>query len=340
MFKRKYRKLYFLPFAVLFCLFYIGADRVLSFKTAHGIRQARDLYAQPKNSIDVVFMGSSHIHCDINTALLYEQYGITAYDYSAAEQPLWITYYYLQEVCKTQNPKLVVLDLYSPAAYLPDYQYTWLKDNLNGVRFSFNKLHMLYDACEPGDYKDYFPSMATYHARYKELTAEDWDYLTMSKEVRASFKGYTPYRSTASFETPQLKDSYAEESWMTDKSKEYLLKIIEYTRIHNIDLYLFVAPYVVKPEHEPIYWKIKEIAEEHDIPYRDFNYEYTDMGLDFTKHMNDDSHLNYNGSTLFTGYLANILTQTYDLPDHRGDAYYESWERHVQEIKELAEASQ
>ncbi len=77
------------------------AKALLSVKSEHGIRQARDMYIQPKNSIDVVFMGSSHVHCDVNTALLWEKYGIAGYNYSGAEQPLWITYYYLKEICKS-----------------------------------------------------------------------------------------------------------------------------------------------------------------------------------------------------------------------------------------------
>lgn len=113
-----------------------AANRLLCVKSQDGIDQARAFYHQPENSIDVVFLGSSHIHCNINTAYLWTEYGIAAYDYSAAEQPLWMTYYWLREFCKTQKPKLVVLDVYSPAAYEADYQYRWMEENLFGMRFS------------------------------------------------------------------------------------------------------------------------------------------------------------------------------------------------------------
>ena len=89
-----------------------AANRLLCVKSQDGIDQARAFYHQPENSIDVVFLGSSHIHCNINTAYLWTEYGIAAYDYSAAEQPLWMTYYWLREFCKTQKPKLVVVDVF------------------------------------------------------------------------------------------------------------------------------------------------------------------------------------------------------------------------------------
>ena len=96
---------------------------VLRFKSPHGIDQKDGLYWQPEDSIDLVLLGSSHIHCGGNTVVLWEHYGIPAYDYSSAEQPLWMTYYYLQEFLKYQDPEIVFLDLYSPARFKPDYQY-------------------------------------------------------------------------------------------------------------------------------------------------------------------------------------------------------------------------
>ena len=65
------------------------------------------MYWQPENAIDVVMMGTSHVHCGVNTAFLWEKYGIASYDYSGAEQPLWMTYFYLKELYKYQTPKVV-----------------------------------------------------------------------------------------------------------------------------------------------------------------------------------------------------------------------------------------
>ncbi|MBO5565441.1 MAG: hypothetical protein J5935_07490 [Lachnospiraceae bacterium] len=322
-------------FLVLFIVAYRGYDRVLSTKTAHGIRQARDMYAQPKDTIDVVFMGSSHIHCNVNTALLWQEYGIAGYDYSAAEQPLWITYHYLKEICKYQSPKLVVLDLYAPARFKEDYQYQWLSDNLNGMRFSFNKLQMLFASCEPKQIWNYFPAMATYHMRYQDLNEEDWEYLTMSKNERAAFKGFTPYFAVVPQEEPELKEKLA--GGITVKSETYLQKIISYTKEHGIDLFLIVTPYITTDDDEKVYNRVKEIAEKNSLEFNSTNYDYSEMGLVFETDFHDYSHLNLLGSNKFTDYLGKELLQRYDLPDHRGDARWESWDRHVEAIDQEIE---
>ena len=323
-----------LLFTVVMCLSFIAVDRLLCVKSEHGIMQARSMYDQPHNSIDVVFMGSSHIHCDINTAMLWEQYGIAAYDYSAAEQPLWITYYYLKEICKYQMPKLVVLDLYSPARFKDDYQYTWLNDNLMGVRFGINKLQMLYASCEPQHYFEYLPSIARYHSRFKNCEERDVEYLFSQKNERAVFKGYTPYFVEDPQAEPELTQSCS--GGITIKSEQYLQKIIEYTKKNDIELFLIVSPYITTDEDELVYNRVHEIAGNYDLAFNSTNYFYAEMELDFEKDFNDESHLNYMGSCKFTEYLGQEIKEKYDIPDRRGCENWKSWDWHVKDINERA----
>ena len=94
-------------FLCLVLLLLSNLNRILCVKSPHGVDQARYLYVQPKNKIDVLFLGSSHVHCNVNTQLLWDEYGMAAYLMTGAEQPLWNSYYNLKEALKTQKPKLV-----------------------------------------------------------------------------------------------------------------------------------------------------------------------------------------------------------------------------------------
>ena len=67
-------------------------------------------YEEEKNSIDVIFIGSSNCFCTVNPLILYEKYGITAYDFASSSQPMNISLLYLKEALKTQNPKVVALE--------------------------------------------------------------------------------------------------------------------------------------------------------------------------------------------------------------------------------------
>ncbi len=328
----KRKRLVQIAFILLTFVFLWYLDGVLCIKSRHGVDQARALYYQPRDSVDVVMMGSSHIHCDIDTGLLWEKYGIASYDYSAAEQPLWCTYYYLKEFCKYQKPKVIVLDLYSPAHFKDDYQYTWLRENLYGMRFSINKLQMLYDSVEPEKFGEFFPSFATYHSRFTELTGDDFLYPVTARKRLSTFKGFTPYLKRNAQIRPALDEKAS--FGTTVKSEMYLTKIIEYAKEHDIELFLIVTPYITNDEDETIYNRIKEIAEYYDLQFNSTNYDYDEIGLDFAQDFNDESHLNYWGAYKFTDYLGGQLKSRYDIPDRRGEGGYETWQANFEEIAE------
>ncbi len=321
-------------FVLLFIITIVGLDRLLSEKSIHGINQARSFYAQPKDSIDVLMMGSSHIHCDVNTAELWEYHGIAAFDYSGAEQTMWQTYYYLREALKTQKPKVIVLDFYSVARFRDDYQYDFLYENLQGLRPSLNKLGLFISSCQISRMDDYCPDFFTYHGRYEELTDEDFEAFS-GKEDLADFKGYTPYCAVK----PQEKPIYAVNgsAELTDKSEKYLMKFIDLAKKNDIELFFIAAPYVAENKDMEAFNRVAEIAAENEIEFMNMNYNYDEIGLDFEKDFNDYSHLNYEGSCKFTEFLAGQLLGRYGdkIVDHRGDERYNSWDASVAVTEEM-----
>ncbi len=331
--KREIRKwnlrIAFIFFTIVSLMYW---NSVLCIKNDDGIKQAMAMYYQPRDMVDVVMMGSSHIHYAVNTGTLWEKYGISAFDYSAAEQPLWITYHYLKEFCKYQNPKVVVLDLYSPALRKEDYQYDWLLPNVLGMRFSMNKLEMFEVSVERQRIGEYFPSFAIYHDRLCELQAEDFLYPFISRSELVNFKGFKPMLKV----TPQIKPAITQShsGGLTIKSEVYLKKIIEYTKDNDIELFLIVTPYITNDDQELVYNRIREIAQMEAINFSSMNYDYEEIGIDFSKDFMDASHLNYYGAVKFTEYLGKELKYRYELADHRGDSKYDSWEKDNKNIAE------
>ena len=311
-------------------------DGVLSIKNDDGIMQASAMYYQPRNTVDVVMMGSSHVHYAIDTGTLWKEHGIAAYDYSAAEQPLWMTYHYLKEICKYQKPKVVVLDVYSPALQKDDYQYKWMLPNVLGMRFSLNKMQMLRVSCEKEHYFEYFPSFAVYHGRLHGLTKEDFVYPFKKYTDSANFKGFKPMTKIAPQPTPQITQTGVGE--LTEKSELYLQKIIDYAKKNGIELYFIVTPYVITDEQELVFNRLKEIAQENGIGFTNTNHDYDAIGLDFEKDFMDESHLNYYGAEKFTEYLGKDIASRFDLPDHRGEKRYKSWDANCREIEKAINA--
>ena len=65
------------------------AGRVLNAKFINDSTTIIDgFYAEKKNDIDVLIVGSSNSFCTIDPLVLYEEYGIAAYDFGSSSQPL------------------------------------------------------------------------------------------------------------------------------------------------------------------------------------------------------------------------------------------------------------
>ena len=100
-------------------------------------------YQLENNSLDVINIGSSHVHSSINTIQLYQDYGIASYNLSAGSQPVWYSWYYLREAMKTQNPKVIVLDVYTLINPNDDDFIEKAQLNLLTMKPSLNKLEAL-----------------------------------------------------------------------------------------------------------------------------------------------------------------------------------------------------
>lgn len=318
-------------FALAFITIMYFMGRLLCLKSMHGSSQCLAMYAQPRDTVDVVMLGTSHMHCDVNPAILWDEQGIASYVFSAAEQPMWLTYYYLIEFCKYQSPKLVVVDMYSVARFGDDFDNDWVGENLYNIRFSLNKIRMILSTCSLDEIKRFFPSFFGYHSRYEDLKSKDLQYLIPSSS-EADFKGYTPFFGEKEGMEPTL--DVVEKGDIEPKSEEYLLKLIDYAEDNDIELFLVVNPYPTTAEEELIYNRIHDIADKKGVYFLSTNYDSEEMGLDFDRDYNDESHLNYSGGCKYTSYLGKILKERYEIPDRRGDARYASWDRNSEQMRE------
>ena len=65
-----------------------------NYNTLHGF------YEEPENTIETVFLGSSVMINGISPMVLYEDYGMCSYNLRTEQQPMLISYYWLEEAYK------------------------------------------------------------------------------------------------------------------------------------------------------------------------------------------------------------------------------------------------
>lgn len=304
------------------------ADWIFRLKSPDGCYPMQMFYKQQAGTVDVLCLGSSHAYTDINPAVLWDEYGMASYDLASSNQPLWNSYYYFKEAMKYQTPKLVVLDVYralEQEEYVDDIRTAM---NLLGMRFSRDWLECLaVSTPDEETYMNYLLRFPVYHAKYQELKRTDFQAYNGDPNGE-NYKGFNlNCKMTMEFEElPDVSD-VTEIGTMSEKAYEYLEKIILLARDEEIPLLLVNAPYIgITEEDKAVFNQVEQLAEEYGVPFIDYNEYFVEIGLDPATDFAESSHLNYEGNVKYSKFLADYICNNYEIPDHRGDVRYASWE--------------
>lgn len=320
-----------IAFLVAVVLTFAGMEYVLSFKYLDSTFKADSFYKQEENTVDVLVLGSSHAYQGLNTAVFWQEYGIAAFNFCGAAQPIWNTYYYLEEALKTQTPKVIIFDTYYLHMSEDFSEASFAIKNTYGLKWSETKIEAIkasFDTQE--DDKQYLFEILQYHSRYSDLNKTDFFTYQGNKDMYENHKGfYCYFNSSAVTERDLSNVVYL--NYMTEKSQFYYRKIFELAKEKNIPIIAVAIPFNAEPYHQAYFNEAKIIAEEYNAPFYNFNTDYkAQLGIDYSTDFADNQHLNYLGNTKLTRFFGELLTNEYNVPDRRGDATYSSWEADAQ----------
>lgn len=311
-----------------------GVNNVFELKDADGIYSMTKYYQLDKNSVDVLFLGSSHAFESFNTGTLWDEYGNSSYILGGSLQPLWNTYYYLKEALKTQKPKVIVLEAYMTKLTDDYHDDVRIIKNNYGMRWSVNRVKSIQASAPNERWKEFMLANGQYHSRYATLSSADF-MTNQNYTLYDDWKGLGLNMATTPLESIDVSviDGRID---LTEKTEMYYRMIIELAQKENIPIVVVIAPYAgITEERMQQFNRAYDIAMEYDVPFINYNLLVSDMDLNFYTDSADVAHLNYKGNQKFTSYFGRWLNSEYDLPDHRGDKKYDSWQRNADYIREM-----
>ena len=287
-------------------------------------------YEIEEDTVDVVFLGSSHCVSAFSPQYLYNEFGITSYNLGCEQQNLITSYYWLKECLKYQSPKVVVLENYLCYDYMPIYKMNCeencLRKAVDFMRLSDNKIEFINALCENDESFDklsfYFTNLR-YHDRWKELTASDFTIEKVKDNnqmkgfsfltKKCNIKDYSPYRIDDISNTESIE--------MFPLMEEYLEKITTLCEENEIALIITTTPtnrYELGKHITTL-----EYAKQHSLDYYDFNEAslYDEITYDFSNDNRDGDHANIWGAHKLTQKMGEILTTNYKVKPHKNSAW-------------------
>ena len=310
-----------LLFAVVAALCITGAYRILSWKDTMGdyLSSAEQLYATPRDLVDVLFVGSSHCYAGVNPDLLWRDFGIAAFDMAISGQDKPSSLYYTKEALKSQSPKVIMVDLLATTFEegVPGNVYR----NMLSMRSSPDQVRMVLE--EPVEEKaDYILKWPVIHSRYRELKAYDF----VNNEYSRYGRGYC-YRFAANEVIHRPGTEAMEDTTLiSDENRRWVDSFIRLAEKKGASLHMMILPYEMSIEDKMIFNGVQDYLAEKGIPCIDFNCMMSTLDIRYLTDFMDEGHLNYYGGAKVTNYLGQFLRDTYGIENHTGEPAYAMWD--------------
>lgn len=274
-------------------------------------------YDLKRDSVDVLFLGSSHGVTTFLPQEIYNRYGITSYNLSCEQQGMVTSYYWLKEALRYQSPKVVVLECYFCFPYMVDEplnsEESYTRKAMDFMRWSPVKAEAVRTICEIDDKQDvrsyYFPNVR-YHTRWENLDRNDYTYKDMASH--SEMKGFAPlyfYLGEAGegFE-PHDMNATDDVAQMQPLMQEYLEKINDLCKEKDISLILTITPAV--SANIEMCNAVRDYADENGCSFISFNSQevYRQMDYEIAKDNCDDGHPNIWGAVKVSDYMGEVLS--------------------------------
>ena len=327
-----------IAFVVVFSMLFGNATDLLM-RHDDESNEIHAFYSEPKDTIDVLYVGSSPLLRGVSPMVMWEEHGFTGYVRASALQAPAVSYGLLAESLKYQSPELVVL--LCDNIFL-DYDYAEregdLRRGLDGMKMSKYKLDIIREgtaADERQSMLSYAFPLMRYHDRWKEIDlAEDEPTPLLEhsfKKGNVYLRDIVPQEYPENFMVPTGEAAPA----FNESAKGYIEKSISLCKEKDIPVVLLHLPKMAWSYEQSM--AVEEFAKENGAVYLDLDREEyrSQLGLDPAVDYYDQGHMNLTGVMKVSDWLGDWLDANYDLPDHRNDpAISESWNTDLAQYKE------
>ena len=322
------KKKWILPILILVLIVLLGTNLcawlLMPARTNYGATWESYL-KEPRNSIDVLYFGSSLAYCNIVPGVVWEETGITSYVMAGPEQTIPITYSYIKETCRTQNPKVVALEV--TGMFYPQY-CGFTKANISYMPWSFNRIEAALCAAEPELRAGLLFPILDYHSLWTTVKGSEIKaHLTAEQDI---FAGYTYLEKSVPQEGITVR-GFSAETENYRRNLNYLNRISDYCRRKGIELLLIVTPTKGRIA-EPALTQLKaDIAQVEGARFIDFNDVMSELKVDDSTDWYDFIHFNCRGAEKFSRYLGRYLRDELGLSATEGEDEI-LWQARVREF--------
>lgn len=321
-------------------LFFIGVH-LTSAQTDDVIMMTRrfdEMREDPKDSWDGVWLGTSVADRAWAAPLAWDQYGMALYPMSTDGQPFILTVSMLEEITRYQDVSFAVIELHGlrPSTMKTNgARIRWITENIKSWKIKFEattKALEYMDRWYPGRFDESVISRLSYYIpllKFHSRLTQDEFYTGDFDSGETLMKGvYNASRRVYTYANPIEPTLDTPAGDITQQQQEMVDELCQYADENGIELVFVNTPSELSDKDLSYINAVAEYVEEKGYAVLNFNDSTVleESGISGQDDFIDERHLNTKGAHKFTEYTAAWLKEQLDIPDHRGEEEYQSWD--------------
>lgn len=326
----RYKAQKILAILILFVCLFRGMSRVseLLYPPNDIMKNWQSFYAQEKNSIDVLIVGSSHAYSSFDPRIFQEILDKNTYILATNSQTVTQTYYNVKEALKYQRPQIIILEAFSiddnsnwqnGGRDDADFDKNWKKEsNIDGMKPGLVKLEAICNQYTAGNWFYAGCRLIRCHQNWKDANLIRSNY----KYLQNGVYSFECFRTSVSHMSPKVMKQYEDMDFnetpytISDENEKHFHMLAKLCRENDIQLYVVMAPmydgYIEKINYNSQYESVNALVSSEQIPYLDCNTVYEEIGMipdDFEDAFSDVIHLNAQGAEKISRYVAKKIVE-------------------------------
>ncbi len=289
-------------------------------------------YAEKKDTVDVVMIGSSPVYPYYSAPQIWGEYGITSYPLSTNLQRPVAATYLVKEALKTQKPSLFIFEMRMYTAADSDLvnNMAYTRGVTDNLKYSWNRIETINDmVSDVSERYTYYFDIFKYHSNWKTIILPS-QLVRFTYEYPDDLKGWVIYDEVGPSEIADYSEVTTTKA-MPEDAKKNLIRLLNFLKEEDLPALFIVSPYTMTEEKQQMYNDMEPIITSYGFEFLNLNDHYQEIGIDFATDFYDyGGHVNASGSLKCTEFLGDYLKNNYSFEDRRDQEGYASWDESYQ----------
>ena len=304
----------------------------------------RGFYLEEEDSLDGIYIGSSAVYRFWMAPLAYENEGMAVYSLACGSMPISSIEYLLRDAVKRQgNLKFVAIELRNISKEGRGIKSNHIKNVTDAMPWSGERCDAIKTFLEycratgakvdynAADY--YFPILRGKGSWLAEVNADDLrDYV--KHDTYITYKGSRPSLKQKEIDPIEV---HKESTTLDPARREVLDSLFKYCdelEAKGIHVVFTLAPCDMDGSRGEYVRAVSKYCKDRGCEILDFTQKplVNAIDFDYDKDFYNERHTSYSGAVKYTEYMSDYFKTHFDMPDHRGDKAYESWDEAAKEL--------